>query len=502
MKLALIVDIGTTNIKVGLVNSKGIVLSQKSAENVPFRPERGAYENDPETLLEAIGKLSTEVAAPHKEEIAFIGLSGYQFGFLPLDEQGNPLGGMMTLLDNRSKVVMEDLKSLYSYEDIYTKTGCPPLSTYAFARLHWLKNYKPDIFAKAARYADLKSFLIEKWTGKFVTEPSIAGATQLLNVQTSDWDEDLLKWAGIDRSKLPKIVAGDNFSGELTAQAAAKLGLNESTPVLPGLYDGAAMILGMGGFGEEIAVCNLGTTAMFRGCSSSPLLDDPAKMRLQTYPLLPNYWVTGGAVNNAGVSLSWFKDLLNSSISFEEFLEEVDATNPGADGLICLPYLTGERDPRIGNEASAVFFGLKEYHERKHMVRSILEGITFSLNLIREAVTENGFQPKLLRVGGSGAKSDLWLNIIANTLNVKVQRMSTPESALVGISIIGFKACGVYESIQSATELMVTPGEIFEPSDQIVQKYKNTYDFFKRVLKTMKNLYELEEGSKNTVGDA
>jgi gluconokinase len=404
---------------------------------------------------------------------------------------------MITLLDNRSKVIMDKVRSKFPTEDIYKKTGCPPLFTYAFSRLIWLQEHKPELFGKAERYADLKSFLLERWTGQFVTEPSIAAATQLLNVHTSDWDDELLAWAGITRYHLPKLVPGGEFSGTLTAQAADLLGLNEHTPVLPGLYDGGAMILGMGGYGENIAVCNLGTTAMMRGCAKEPLLDDPSKMRLQTYPLLPGYWVTGGALNNAGVALRWYRDTLDPEVSYEALMAEAHEIKPGSEGLFCLPFLTGERDPRIGDLASAVFFGLKEFHTKGHMARSILEGVAYALNMVREAAAENEFRPTLLRIGGSGAKSDLWITILANILNIKVQRMSTPEAALIGVSMLGFTALGLYDSIETASENMVQAGEIFSPSEKDIEIYSGCYSFFTRLVETMQEMYALHKHIPN-----
>ena len=489
MSLALIVDIGSTNIKVGVINPEGEVLGLEAVANEPSRPERGAYEHDPKGMLATIAKLTRKLAETYGGEIAFIGLSGYQFGFLPLDRNGEPLTGMMTLLDNRPKVVMDGIQATYDVEDLYIRTGCPPLFTYAFSKLHWLKKHKPKIFANAVRYADLKSFLLEQWTGHFVTEPSIAAATQLLNVHTSDWDDEVLSWAGIDRSYLPKIVPGDSFAGTLTEKTAESLGLKPEVQVLPGLYDGGAMILGMGGYGENIAVCNLGTTAMLRGCATEPLLDDPKLMRQQTYPLLPGYWVTGGALNNAGVALRWYRDTFEPDVSFEAVMDQAEKVKTGSEGLFCLPFLTGERDPRIGDQASAMFFGLKEFHNKGHMSRAILEGVAYALNMVKTAASENRFDPKLLRVGGSGAKSDLWTQILADVLHIKVQRMSTPEAALIGVAILGFKALGEFSSIEAASEKMIRTGETFEPSEKDVEYYARGYSFYTHLIETLKESY-------------
>ena len=489
MNLALIIDVGTTNVKVGAVNPDGEVVARESAPTPSLHPERGAFEHDPEELLRVISELSRAVAGPRRESIAFLGLSGYQFGFLPLDADGEPLTGMMTLLDDRPKRVMEHIRTTFPVEEIYQRTGCPPLFTYTLSKLVWLQQELPDVFAQADRFADLKGFLLERMTGQFVTEPSIASATQLLNIHESDWDDEILGHVGIDRSHLPRVVPAEQFIGELTTEAAEALGLPHDTPVLPGLYDGGAMILGMGGLGEKVAVCNLGTTAMVRGAASEPLLDDPAQMRLQTYALMDGRWAVGGAINNAGVALQWYRDKLNPNASYDELIARAETIEPGAEGLFCLPFLTGERDPRIGDAASGAFFGMKEFHTGAHLARSVLEGVAYGLRMVQDAVRENGLHYDRMRIGGSGARSDLWAAIVASALEVPIERTRTPDAALVGTSMLGFTALGTHADLGDAADAMVAVGECFHPADDLVDTYRRGYDFFQSLLESMGDLY-------------
>jgi gluconokinase len=490
MNLALIIDVGTTNVKVGAVTPEGEVVARESAPTPSLHPERGAFEHDPEALLRVISELSREVTRPRRDSIAFLGLSGYQFGFLPLDASGEPLTGMMTLLDDRPKRVMEHIRTTFPVEEIYRRTGCPPLFTYTLSKLVWLQKELPDVFAKADRFADLKSFLLERLTGQFVTEPSIASATQLLNIHDHDWDDEMLAQVGIDRSALPDVVPGEQFIGTVTTTAAEALGIPNDTPVLPGLYDGGAMILGMGGVEEEVAVCNLGTTAMVRGCATAPVLDDPAQMRLQTYALMDGLWAVGGAMNNAGVALQWYRDKLDADATYEEIMGRAEQVEPGAEGLFCLPFLTGERDPRIGDAASGAFFGLKEFHSGPHVARSILEGVAYGLRMVQDAVVENGFSYDRMRIGGSGARSALWSEIVANTLDVSVEHTRTPDAALVGEAMLGFTALGTYDDLTGASDAMVRVGASFHPTDDLVETYRRGYDFFEDLVETMSDLYQ------------
>lgn len=489
MTRSLIIDVGTSNAKVGVVNASGEVVASGSREIPAHRPERGAFEHDPDELLDVVGELSREAVPSDRATISAVVLSGYQFGFLPLDAAGRPLMGMMTLLDGRPKSVMERIQSEWPVQEIYRRTGCPPLFTYVLPKLVWLKSEKPEMFDRAARFAGLKSFLLEKLTGQFVTEPSIASATQLLNIHESDWDDEILEWVGIRRESLPKVVPGEDVVGGLSSAGAQRLGLEADTPVLPGLYDGGAMLVGMGAYDGDVTVCNLGTTAMVRGCAEAPLLDDPAKMRLQTYALTADRWAIGGAINNAGIALRWFRDALAPGDSYEVLSNRAEQVAAGADGLFCLPFLTGERDPRIGNLASGGFFGIKEYHGKGHVSRSIMEGVAYALRMIRDAIAENGFQADRLRIAGSGAESDLWMDVVANVLETPVERAETPDATLIGSSMLAFRALGHYDDLREAADEMVRLGRQTVPDPELVQTYEQTYAFFRRLVDALRPLY-------------
>lgn len=489
MTLVLILDVGTSNAKVGAVSPEGEVVERASREIDASRPERGAFEHDPDELWRTATNLAADVAGPHRDSIAAIALSGYQFGLLPLDGDGDPLTGIMTLLDERPKRVMEQLVSELPVKEIYRRTGCPPLFTYGLSKLLWLKMEKPEIFNRAERFADLKGFLLERLTGQFVTEPSIAAATQLLNLRSRDWDDQILDWIGIERSSVPEVVPGEQVVGTLAPRAAEQLTLASNIPVLPGLYDGGSMILGMGGVHKGEAVCNLGTTAMVRGCAETPLLDDPAEMRLQTYPLVEDRWAVGGALNNAGVTLRWYRNTFAPDSTYAQLTARAKQVPAGAEGLFCLPFLTGERDPRIGDLASGSYFGMREFHGEAHLVRSLLEGVAYGLRMIRDAGVENGFRPNKVQIGGSGARSDLWPQIVANVLDLPVERSRTPDAALVGAGMLGFTALGVYDDLSAAAEQMVQGGPSFAPSASAVETYETSYGFFTRLVGAMNDLY-------------
>jgi len=493
MSLVLVVDVGTTNIKAGLVDREGKLLSH-SSENLELeRPERGAAEHDPQELVRSFISIIRDTAEGYEDRVEVVGLTGYQFGFLPLDENMEPLTGIMTLMDERSKSVMPEFQKREDLVKIYRRTGCPPLFPYLLPKLIWLKERKPEIFRESEYFADIKSFLTEKLIGKFVTDPGIASSSQLFNINELDWDGELLDIVGLRREQLPEVRAGEEILGKMGSEMAEKLNLSREVKVIPGVYDGGAMVLGLGGVSGEQGVCNLGTTAMIRTCSDEPVLDDPRKRRLQTYSLLPGKWAVGGAINNAGIGLKWVRENLHDGEGYSEIVRLAAEAETGAGGLFSLPYFTGERDPRIGNMATASFFGLKEYHGRKHLVRAILEGVGYSLNFVREVMTENGIEFNGIRIGGAGTRTDLWPQIIADVTNIPVQKTLTEDTTLIGEAMLAYKALGVYNTLLEASENMVTTGKTFQPVEENVAEYRKGFKFFKKLIDALSGLYPLHD---------
>ena len=488
MKHVLVLDVGTTNMKVAIVDEKGNIKAQEIRKLNLYYPEEGAAEHDPVELWGNFLELSKKVTTNFDDEISMLIFSGYQFGFLPVDKEGNPLMGMVTLLDTRSQTIMKEVEEKFSVEEIYKKTGCPPAFNYTIVRILWLKKEKPEIFSKTFKFLDIKSYFTYKLTGNFYTEPSLASVTQLLNVTSQNWDDELIQRLGISKNQLPKLVPGNIVVDKVRKDIAKKMGLKNDVPIMLGIYDGGAMILGMGGY-KNRAVCNLGTTAMFRSAYNEPLLDKTGQNRLQTYALLPNMWAIGGAVNNAGVVVDWFKNNIAKGMSYDEINKESSKIKVGSEGIFCFPFLTGERDPRIGSLANGSFFGLKTYHNLNHMARSIFEGVGYALNMIKTALEENGVKFDKLIVGGSGSKSNVWIEILANIFNISITKSKTENATLIGESMLAFSNLGIYSNIEEAGNAMIKIGETFEPDISSVDLYKKYYDFFVKMVGKYKEVY-------------
>lgn len=489
MSHVLAIDCGTTNLKAGVISPSGELLSHSRRSLALHTPEENAAEHDADELFEALVDAAREAVKGYGPDISVLGLSGYQFGFIPLDSDGQALTGMITLLDGRSRAAVSELSELMPVEELYAKSGLPPMFTSLLAKILWLRKDRPAVFDRTACFADIKSFFIHRLTGQLITEPSIAATTQLLNMAEMTWDPDLMSAAGIAEDRLPEVRSGDRLLGPLSDEMTGKLGLSGEVQLLPGLYDGGAMMVGMGGLSGREGVCSLGTTTMLRVCVNRPVLDDPATRRLQTYPLFSGTWATGGGINNAGVVLQWLKDNLLGGRSYDEVLGEAAEIAPGSQELFCLPYLSGERDPRISENASGLFLGIRQNHRAGHFCRAVLEGVAYTVNLIKKAASSNGIELDDIRICGSGSQSDLWCQIFADVTGVPVQRPAEEDATLTGTAMLAGVANGIFQNLDEASEAMLRTGRTFCPQPEARRKYSRAFRCFEKILTGAKKMY-------------
>lgn len=478
--LILSVDVGTTNIKAGIVSSEGHVLRVMQRELPLLRDETGKAEHDPAMLWEVFRRVCRQVTNGFSTQIAALVLSAYQLSLLAVDSSAEPLTGIITLLDTRPQSTYSQLLERVDARRLYERTGCPPLFHYPFSKTFWLKTKQPQVFAKARRFVGAKDYLIYRLTGEWVTEPSLGTATQLMNLHNLRWDDYALSILGLEAELLPQPVQADRVLTELSSDICADLGVARGCKLVPGVYDGGAVAIGIGAMLERTAAINLGTTAMLRMASPEPVLDADAAMRLQTCYLACGRWFPGGAINNAGVTLRWLRDNV-LAIDYDAMNREAERVT-GSAGLFFLPFLSGERNPQIGNAASGVFFGLRGYHGRGHLVRAAMEGVCFALRIVADALQRNGVEPAQVRVGGGGSRSALWMQTMADVLGVPLQVSRLDEPGLVGSAILGYTALGVYSDVVQATEAMVQTGKRYTPQEEAVGEYQRRYRFFRRLI--------------------
>ncbi|MEO8111926.1 MAG: FGGY family carbohydrate kinase [Ginsengibacter sp.] len=487
MVLTLAIDLGTTNLKVGLVNEQGEILSVRSSPMQTISSEPGAAEHDPEELkrllLDACRQVLTD---DYKEQVGYIVSSTYQFGLMMLDAQRKPLTAMTLLTDIRPQKTFADFMAAFADIDIYQKTGCPLISQYVLPRLFYFSKEKPLLFEKIKYFTDSKSFLFEYLTGEWVTDMSTAAATQFFNAHNFQWDEELLSRLRLSPNQFPPAEDGTKFMAPLKKELCEALGLKQNVQVALGLYDGAALAVALGGLEPNVGIVNIGTTAMLRVPGEQPALDKNENKRIQAYAYQKGKFLNGGALNNAALPLDWMRNNLFDVDLQDEILLQISNEPP----LFSLPYLTGERDSKTGPYASGVFFGIRRSHSRIDFARSVLEGVAYSLRYLYDALQENDLNVKEVRMGGGGVNIKVWPQIFADVLGVPVTISTANEMALVGSSMLAFTAGGVFKDLNEASEKMLKESKRIEPNETAVNVHNQRYPFFKKLRETLAPLYK------------
>ncbi|BDG59137.1 gluconokinase [Caldinitratiruptor microaerophilus] len=475
------VDLGTTSCRAFAFAPDGRVLGQ-AGRSYPLRtPGSGRVEQDPAELLAAAdaavpAALAQAGAGPG--DVLGLVLSTYLHGLGALDARGAPLTPVLTWADGRAAPQADAMRARPDWAGLAARTGCPPHPMYPLYKLRWLREERPDLWSRAAGFADPKSLLIRHWTGEWALDHSVASATGLVDVSRLDWDPGALAWAGVDPSRLPALVP-PTTALPLLREAAARLGLRAGTPVVVGAGDGMLANLGSGAIEPGVLAATVGTSAALRAVLPVPRTDPRA--RLWCYHLAPGRYVLGGSLSSGGMVLAWVRDRLYApDTPYETLLAEAAAVPPGAGGLLFLPYLSGERSPGFNARMRGVWFGLGLEHGRGHLVRSALEGIAFRLASVLEPLEELAGPAREVRAAGGLARSPLWLSVCADVLGREVAVPDQVESTALGAFVLGGVALGLFPGLE-AVHRFVGVRERVAPDPDRHAHYRELFDLYRRV---------------------
>ncbi|QCR23180.1 gluconokinase [Pontibacter sp. SGAir0037] len=492
-------DIGTTSTKAVAFDAAGAFLYQYTIEYPLLDTEPGYAEQDPDVVLQAVLDALKIVAA----ELAVKGyvLEGVSFSsamhsFMALDAQGNLLTKCIIWADTRSKEYVRSLKNTALGHQIYLETGTPLHPMSPLLKLCWFKDHEPDIFCKAHKFIGIKEYVFFRLFGEFIIDYSIASATGLFNIFKLQWQASALDVAGITPDKLSQPVTPAYTLRNLQAGYAAYLGINPATPFIVGASDGCLANLGSNAVRPGQAAVTIGTSGAIRVMASRPATD--IQERIFSYILTPRHFVLGGAVNNGGIVLRWFRNNFGEQEIAEALAMHADpyvllcdkaSTVPaGAEGLIFLPYLLGERAPIWDADARGCFFGIHFNHTRLHFLRALLEGVIFSVYDVCQALEQTTEPVTAIFASGGFARSAMWVQMLADICNIKVHLTETPEGSAFGAAIMGMYALGKVESLE-VTEKMVQVIRTFDPDPQAHETYMKTYALYKALYPKLKDCF-------------
>jgi len=485
------IDIGTTGVRAVAYQPDGQSLATSSQEYPLYTPQPNWAEQDPDEIIGAMEKVIGDVVSSLEQygrKADGLAISSVFHSFLAYDKDGRPTTKLMTWADNRSQGIVQEIKLIDpDFLSIYSRTGCPLHPMYPMTKIAWLRRERPDVFGNSAYFGSIKDYAFRSLTGQWVVDRSIASGSGLYNIFKLEWDKELLNYLSISEGSLPAVVS-TTYHQPLNKEFARRTGLQAGIPVVIGAGDGVLVNVGIGAVKPGDMSATIGTSGAVRMLTDAPRTD--GKGRTWCYNLTDDVWVLGGAINNGGIALRWMRD--NFSETEQRVAEKLgmDAYElmsiyaakvaPGSDGLIMLPFFTGERAPNWNADARGVLFGLTLNHNKKHMIRATMEGVCYRMNSILHSLQEVTGPAREIRVSGSFVRSDLWLQILADTFNQAVNVPTVNQGAAFGAAVLGFVSAGILKDI-SATADFVTIEKTYTPRAKEAKCYQEMYDIYNRI---------------------
>jgi gluconokinase len=455
------VDVGTSSARAVAFDATGRARAAASRSYRLKHSDRNRAELDAEEVWEATAASLSEAvteAAESGHRVAALGVSTFMHSLMALDARDRPITGLVTWADARAAAQVEALSRAPEAGEVYRRTGVPLHPMSPFAKLLWYREEDSATHQRAARWSSIKDFLLLRLTGRWVLDVSVASTSGLLNLSSGRWDEGLLDLVGVAESNLPPLVPAAEIVGELDVSRAESLGLAPGTPLVAGAADGVLANVGVGALDSGVTVCSIGTSGAVRRTIDRAVTDDGG--RTFCYALDKDHWVVGGSINNGGVVLDWLLEKIFPAVAEEaeragrdphEVLDEIAArSEPGARGLLFLPYLLGERAPQWNPDARGLIFGLGISHGREDIVRAAFEGVVLQLRSVDRVLEEICEPAAEIRATGGFAASELWCQIMADAFGTPVTVVAGVEGTAWGAAIVAMRAVGAIDSFENA----------------------------------------------------
>jgi gluconokinase len=498
MKCIITIELGTNGVRVFAYDLDGRVIGSMKGYYPTFHTEPDHSEQDPEqifiTTLYVLKNILNEYIHPKKYKVASICFCAAMHSVLAVDKNGNPIGNAITWADNRAKKEAQELRRSALGKKLYEATGTPIHPMSPLVKIAWIREQDKERFKQTSKFLSIKSYIIHQLTGEYMIDHSIASATGLLNIHTSNWEADALHYAGITAAKLPALASVFTAAGKLKKAYQQSLRLPAETKLLIGSSDGCMATLGDGIKGEGKATITIEDSGAVRVMGPAVLKDE--QMRFFNYLLTDNCYVSGGPTNNGGNIFEWFTrqfgDFTNPfdiGNSIQLLLEEAAKVPLGSDGLLFLPYLLGERAPIWNANARGAYFGLNIKHERKHFVRATIEGILYEIYSIGKTLGEQR-SIKSLSVNGSFGTIPFCTQLIADLFNKPVRVRQQFHSVSFGAYLLSATELGIYKSLDEAAQTVELPN-VFKPNKQHHAIYADYFNLFERLSSKLADEFEL-----------
>lgn len=493
-------DLGTTGTRALVIDRSGRVLGSATAEQPLHSPAPGWMEQDPadwwRTACTAIPQALSRAGVAARD-IAAVAASGQMHGATLLDAEGAVVRPCILWNDQRSAAQCAEIIERVGRQRLEEITGNTALAGFTAPKLLWVREHEPANWARTRHVLLPRDYLNYRLTGVMASEPSDAAGTILFNVRERAWSPEVLQALDIDPALLPPLRASAAIMGQVTEDAARQTGLRAGTPVVAGGADNACAAAGCGVLEPGQVLCSVGTsgTVVAPVSLGVPPLGHNVHLFSHVTPRA-NYLM--GVILSAGGALRWFRDALAGDLAaaagagavdpYVALGMEAEATPPGAEGLIFLPYLTGERTPHGSASARGVFFGLQPRHTRGHLARAVMEGVSYALGQSLDLLREAGVEVGAVRLTGGGARSTLWRGMLAGVFGCPVVVLPHDEGPAYGAALLAAVGVEAFETIEDAGRL-VQPGEMTAPDDTRCAYYEAGARVFRDLYDALAPLY-------------
>ena len=496
MKYLIGIDIGTSGTKTVLFDTDGNVINSSTVEYPLYQPQNGWAEQEPTDWWNATVETLKEVTKDiDSTRIAGIGLSGQMHGLVMLDENNEVIRRSIIWCDGRTAKECEEITSKVGAERLIEITANPALTGFTASKILWVRNNEPENYAKCKHILLPKDYIRYKLTGEFATDVSDASGMQLLDIKNRCWSDEVLEKLDIDKSLLAKMYESCEVTGHITDKIASITGLSAGTIVVGGAGDNAAAAVGTGVVKDNTAFTTIGTSGVVYAHTSNMVIDK--KGRVHTFcSAVPGAWHVMGVTQAAGLSLKWFRDNFcvseietAKSIGVDPYYlmdKEVEQSPLGCNKLIYLPYLMGERTPHLDPNCRGVFFGLSAIHQRRDMLRAVMEGISFSLRDCMEILRDMDVNINEMLACGGGGSSAVWRQMLADMYACPVKTVASKEGPALGVAILAGVGAGIYSSVEKGCDQVIKTNPDQQPVEKNTEKYNKIYSIYKDLYNSLK----------------
>ena len=496
-KSVLGIDVGTGGTRAVLLDEAGAVVASATCEHASISaPQIGWAEQDPRDWWRATCAAIQEclqLARVPASEIASVGLTGQMHGMVLLDVSGEVLRPAIIWCDQRTEAQGRAITEKIGSRRLIELTANPALTNFTLTKIWWVQEHEPQIWSRVRTVLLPKDYARFRMTGARACDVADASGTLLFDVAHRRWSAAMAEVSNIKPEILPQIFESPEISGRISEEGARATGLRAGTPVIAGAGDQAAGAVGMGIVRPGAVSATIGTSGVVFAATATPTMDPQGRIHTFCHAV-PERWHVMGVTQAAGFSLRWFRDELcaganGNRIAYDELTAEAAKTKPGADGLLWLPYLMGERTPHLDPDARGALVGLTAQHTRGHVVRAILEGVAFSLRDTLTIFRELNLPIASIRLGGGGARGKLWRQIQADVYGMPVEILEAEEGAAYGAALLAGVGVGVWPSVERACETAVKVAQVVEPDPARVAIMNRCYEQYRALYPALKQTF-------------